>query len=52
MIRFMNGYMVTTESEDAPSRMLTVDSEKPRLYSKLPTVPVPVQLGQNRQPCT
>ena len=50
VICFMNGYIVTTESENAPSRMLTVDSEKPRLNSKLPTAPVPVQLGQNRQP--
>ena len=27
MIRFINGYIVTTESDDAPSRILTVDSE-------------------------
>jgi hypothetical protein len=28
VIRFMNGYMVTSESEDAPSRMLTVCGER------------------------
>ena len=27
MIRFINGYIVTTESDDAPSRILAVDSE-------------------------
>jgi len=33
VIRFMNGYMVTTESDDAPSRMLT-DAVRPVVSGK------------------
>ena len=42
MIRFMNGYMVTTESEDAPSKMLMVDGEISALKAEATAVPVPV----------
>jgi len=51
VIRFMNGYMVTTESEDAPSRILTVGGETSNREDMTPPVPVPVELGQDSQPC-
>lgn len=49
----MNGYIVTTESDDAPSRMLTDSCQTSACENYINCMlPIPVQLGQNRQPRT
>jgi len=49
----MNGYIVTTERDDAPSRMLA-ESCQPSACADYRNwmLPIPVQLSQNRQPRT